>query len=78
MLNSVNQDKNTYLHIASMAEQVNICKLLLAYNIDTTRKNKCDKTAPDIMARNNLEDILKILNEKSHKTGERFYSSFSY
>ena len=78
ILNLVNHDENTYLHIVSMAGQVNICKLLLAYNIDTTRKNKCDKTAHDIMARNNLEDILKILNEKSHIAGERFYSSFSY
>ena len=78
IINLVNHDGNTYFHIASMAGQVNICKLLLAYNIDTTKKNNSGTTAYDILARNNLKDILVILNEKSDIDGERFYSYFSY
>ena len=77
-LNFVNHDGNTYLHTASMTAQVNICKLLLAYNIDTTRKNNSGKTAHDILARNNLENILVIFNQNPGTAGERFYSSFRY
>ena len=76
-LHAMDDDGNTYLHLASQGNQPKICELLLKYDTEMINLlNKDDKTAREIAKDNGHEDVLNVLKEKCEREGMFFLTAF--
>ena len=73
-LHAMNNDGNTYLHLAANGNHSKVCKLLLKYDVEiTTLLNKKDETARDIAKKNDCKDVLKALKAQYDRTGRPMF-----
>ena len=76
-LHAMDNDGNTYLHLAAAGNQAKVCELLLKYDTDViTLLNKEDKTAWNIAQVRFHKDVLTVLKAENDRTGmflEVFY-----
>ena len=89
-LHAMDNDGNTYLHLAAGGNQAKVCKLLLKYDTDViTLLNKKDETAKKIAEERNHKEILMLLKAEYDRTGmflkffiirikKRWYLVFSF
>ena len=73
-LHAMNNDGNTYLHLAADGNHSKVCKLLLKYDVEiTTLLNKKDETARDIAKKNGNKDVLEALKAQYDRTGNPMF-----
>ena len=72
-LHAMDNDGNTYLHLACEGNQPEICELILKYDTEMINLlNKDDKRAMDIAKDNGHKDILNTLKAKYERAGVFF------
>ena len=72
-LHAMDNDGNTYLHLACEGNQPKICELILKYDTEMINLlNKDDKRAMDIAEDNGHKDILNTLKAKYERAGMFF------
>ena len=77
-LHAMDNDGNTYLHLAAVGNQAKVCELLLKYDTDViTLLNKKDETARNIAQERCHEDVLTVLKAEYDRTG-MFFRGFLY
>ena len=66
----MDNEGNTYLHLAAVGNQVKVCELLLKYDTDViTLLNKKDETARNIAQKRSHKDVLRVLKAEYDRTG---------
>ena len=74
----MDNDGNTYLHLAAFGNHANVCELLLKYDTEfITLLNKKDKTARNIAQEKNYKDVLVVLKPEYDRRGMFFRFLFS-
>ena len=74
-LHAMDDNGNTYLHLAAKENQANICELLLKYDTDIiTLLNKTDETAWRIAEDNGYKDVLNALKAECDRIGMLLFS----
>ena len=69
-LHAMDNDGNTYLHLAAAGNHAKVCELLLKYDTDIiTLLNKKDQTARDIAQEGSHEDALALMKTEYDRTG---------
>ena len=69
-LHAMDNEGNTYLHLAAVGNQVKVCELLLKYDTDViTLLNKKDETARNIAQKRSHKDVLRVLKAEYDRTG---------
>ena len=77
-LHAIDDDGNTYLHLAAKGNGAKICQLLLRYDTDIiTLLNKEDKTAWEIAKDNGRKDVLNALKVEFERAGMFFLIIFN-
>ena len=77
-LHAMDNDGNTYLHLAAVGNQAKVCELLLKYDTDViTLLNKKDETARNIAQERCHKDVLTVLKAEYDRTG-MFFRGFLY
>ena len=77
-LHAMDNDGNTYLHLAAFGNHANVCELLLKYDTEfITLLNKKDKTARNIAQEKNYKDVLVVLKPEYDRKGMFFRFLFS-
>ena len=77
-LHAMDDDGNTYLHLAAKGNGAKICQLLLRYDTDIiTLLNKEDKTAWEIAKDNGRQDVLNALKIEFERAGMFFLIIFN-
>ena len=72
-LHAMDNDGNTYLHLAASANQAKVCELLLKYDTEIiTLLNKEDESAREIAQEKGHKDVLKVLEKEYNRTGMLF------
>ena len=76
-LHAMDNDGNTYLHLAAVGNHAKVCELLFKYDTEAINLlNKKDKTARDIAQEKCHKDALRVLKEEYDRTG--MLSNFFY
>ena len=69
-LHAMDNEGNTYLHLAAIGNQAEVCELLLKYDTEIiTLLNKKDETAKEIAQQRNHVEVLTILKAEYDRTG---------
>ena len=69
-LHAMDNDGNTYLHLAAAWNQAKVCKLLLKYDTEIINLlNKKDETAKDIAQERMHKDVLTSLRAEYDRAG---------
>ena len=69
-LHAMDNDGNTYLHLAAGGNQAKVCELLLKYDTEViTLLNKKNETARKIAEERNHEEVLTLLKAEYDRTG---------
>ena len=72
-LHAMDNDGNTYLHLACQGNHPKICELILKYDTETINLlNKDDKTAMDLAKDNSHKDLINTLKTKYERAGMFF------
>ena len=72
-LHAMDNDGNTYLHLAAGGNQAKVCELLLKYDTEViTLLNKKDETAREIAEERNYEEVLTLLKAEYDRAGMFF------
>ena len=72
-LHAMNNEGNSYLHLAAEGNHAKVCELLLRYDTEIiTLLNKEEKTAREIAKNNNHGDALNALNAEYERKGMGF------
>ena len=73
-LHAMDDQGNTYLHLAAEGNHVKVCELLLRYDTEIiTLSNQKDKTARDLAKNNDHCDALNALKAEYQRKGMNFY-----
>ena len=77
-LHAMDNEGNTYLHLAAGGNQAKVCELLLKYDSEIiTLLNKKDETARQIAQERNHKEVLMLLKGEYDRTG-MFFRVFCY
>ena len=77
-LHAMDNDGNTYLHLAAAENQAKVSELLLKYDADViTLLNNKDETARNIAEGRNHKDVLAVLKAEYDRTG-MFFRNYLY
>ena len=77
-LYAMDNDGNTYLHLAAAENQAKVSELLLKYDADViTLLNNKDETARNIAEGRNHKDVLAVLKAEYDRTG-MFFRNYLY
>ena len=69
-LHAMDKDGNTYLHLAAVGNQANVCELLLKYDKEIiTLLNRKNKTAKDIAKDNSHSNVSNVLKVEYDRIG---------
>ena len=69
-LHAMDKDGNTYIHLAAVGNQANVCELLLKNDTEIiTLLNRKDKTARDIPKDNSHSDVSNVLKAEYDRIG---------
>ena len=72
-LHAMDNDGNTYLHLATGGNQAKVCELLLKYDTEViTLLNKKDETAREIAEQKNHGEVLTLLKAEYDRAGMFF------
>ena len=75
-LHAMDDEGNTYLHLAAEGNHAKVCELLLRYDSEIiTLLNKKDKTARGLAKDYNHGDALNAMKAEYERIGKVFYSS---
>ena len=78
-LHAMDDNGNTYLHLAAEGNKAKICELLLKYDTEIiTLLNKDDKTAQNIAQDSGYRDVLNTLKAEYDRTGMFLYLNWIY
>ena len=78
-LHAMDDEGNTYLHLAAEGNHAKVCELLLRYDTEIiTLLNKKEKTAMEIAADNGHGDVLNALKAEYERKGILFYSFYTF
>ena len=77
-LHAMDNDGNTYLHLAAVGNHAKVCELLLKYDTDIiTLLNKRDESARSIALDKSHRNVLAVLEAEYDRTGMFFRFEFS-
>ena len=77
-VHAMDNDGNTYLHLAAAENQAKVSELLLKYDADViTLLNNKDETARNIAEGRNHKDVLAVLKAEYDRTG-MFFRNYLY